>query len=184
MISSVSKSMIPISTYVGGPGDGDDGPSDDDSDYDDDDHGDRGRQGRDHDGDEGSRRGIKRKRKQYASSRSGPVLGAPKMPGLDPKNYFWNGKTAFLRYYIEKWRKLLDPMNYSPASAVNFMLSCVPKDKQHLISDCITLEEVLQELALHASDSTTHLLNIVEAMKSYKKRTKLCWPSSRKASRT
>merc|ERR1712126_475951 len=55
---SVSKSMIPISTYVGGPGDGDDDPSDDDSDYDDDDHGDRGRRGRDHDEDEGSRRGI------------------------------------------------------------------------------------------------------------------------------
>ena len=31
------------------------------------------------------------------------------MPGLDPKNYFWNGKTAFLRYYIEKWRRLLYP---------------------------------------------------------------------------
>merc|ERR1712082_67018 len=169
MISSVSKSMIPISTYVGGPDDGDDDPSDDDSDYDDDDHGDRGRRGRDHDEDEGSRRGIKRKRKQKASRGSGPVLGAPKMPGLDPKNYFWNGKTAFLRYYIEKWSKLLDPMNYSPASAVNFMLSWVPKDKQHLISDCTTLEEVLQELALHATDSTTHLLNIVEAMKSYKK---------------
>merc|ERR1712243_317659 len=100
---------------------------------------------------------------------SGPVLGAPKMPGLDPKNYYWNGKTAFLRYYIEKWRRLLDPLNYSPASAVNFMLSCVPKDKQHLISDCNTLEQVLSELALHATDSTTYLLNIVEAMMSYKK---------------
>merc|ERR1712089_13773 len=97
---SVSKSMIPISTYVGGPGDGDDDPSDDDSDYDDDDHGDRGRRGRDHDDNGGSRRGVKRKRKQQASRRSELVLGAPKMPGLDPKNYFWNGKTAFLRYYI------------------------------------------------------------------------------------
>merc|ERR1712089_94608 len=152
---SVSKSMVPISTYVGRPDDGDDDPSDDDSDYDDDDNGDRGRRGRDHDDDEGSRRGIKRKRKQKALRGSGPILGAPKMPGLDPKNYFWNGKTAFLRYYIEKWRKLLDPTNYSPASAVNFMLSCVPKDKQQLISDCTTLEEVLQELALHATDSTT-----------------------------
>merc|ERR1712089_1358 len=95
---SVSKSMIPISTYVGGPDDGDDDPSDDDSDYDDDDHGDRGRRGRDRDENGGSRRGVKRKRKQHASRRSGPVLLAPKMPGLDPKNYYWNGKTAFLRY--------------------------------------------------------------------------------------
>merc|ERR1711867_112000 len=150
-------------------GGGDDYPSDDDSDYDDDDIGDRGRRGRDNDGGDGSGRGIKRKRKQKASRWAGPVLGAPKMPGLDPKNYFWNGKTAFLRYYIEKWRKLLDPLNYSPASAVNFMLFCVPKDKQHLISDCTTLEQVLSELALHATDSTTYLLNIVEAMKSYKK---------------
>merc|ERR1712089_13685 len=122
---SVTKSMAPISTFVGRPDGGDDDPSDDDSDYDDDDNGDGSRRGRDRDDDEGSRRGIKRKRRQKALKGSGPAIGAPKMPGLDPKNYFWNGKTAFLRYYIEKWKKLLDPQNYSPVQAVNFMLSCV-----------------------------------------------------------
>merc|ERR1711867_248789 len=111
---SVSKSMIPILTYVGGPGDGDDDPSDDDSDYVDDDYANRGRRGKDHDEDEGSRRSIKVKRKQQASRRSGPVLGAPKTPRLDPTYYFWNGKTAFLRDYIGRWRQLLDPTNYSP----------------------------------------------------------------------
>merc|ERR1712041_31674 len=86
---AVAKSMAPISTFVGRPDGGDDDPNDDDNE-------DRGRRGRDQDNDEGSRRGIKRKRRQKASRGSGPVLGAPKMPGLDPKNYFWNGKTAFL----------------------------------------------------------------------------------------
>ena len=63
----------------------------------------------------------------------------------------------------------MDPQNYSPAQAVNFMLSCVPIDRKHLISDCSTLDEILQELALHTTDSTTYLLNTVEAMKAYKK---------------
>ena len=172
---TVQKSMAPISTVVGRPDGGDDDPSDDDSDYDDDDDNrDRGRRGRDRDDDEGSRRGTKRKRSQSmsrkrASKGSGPVMGAPKMPGLDPRNYFWNGKSAFLRYYIEKWKKLLDPQNYSPAQAVNFMLSCVPINKKHLISDCSTLDEVLKELAMHTTESTTYLLNTVEAMKAYRK---------------
>ena len=62
----------------------------------------------------------------------------------------------------------MDPTNYSPASAVNFILSCIPRDKQHLVSDCTTAEEALQELDLYATDATTHPINIVEAMKSYR----------------
>merc|ERR1712041_15703 len=49
---SVTKSMAPISTFVGRPDGGDDDPSDDDSDYDDDDNGDGSRRGRDRDDDE------------------------------------------------------------------------------------------------------------------------------------
>ena len=109
--------------------------------------------------------------RKKASKSSGPLMGAPKMPGLDPRNYFCNGKTAFLRYYIEKWKKLLDPSNYSPAQAVNFMLSCVPINKKHLINDCSTLDEVLKTLAMHTTESTTYLLNTVEAMKAYRKST-------------
>merc|ERR1711867_415831 len=75
------------------------------------------------------------------------MIAVPKMPALDPKNYYWNGNTAFLRYYIEKWRRLLDPRNYSAAQAVNFMLQCVPKDKQYIINDCNSLEQIVEKLA-------------------------------------
>merc|ERR1711867_384691 len=165
---SLSKSMIPISTYVGGPAHGDADPSDDDSGHDDEDHANKGTRERDHDNDEGSRESINMKRKKQVSQKSGPIVGSPKTPRIDPTYYFWNGKTASLRNYIGRWRQLLDPTNYSPASAVNFILSCIPRDKQHLVSDCTTAEEALQELNLYATEATTHPANIVEAMKSHR----------------
>ena len=181
---TVHKSMTPISTVVGGPGGGDDGPSDDDSDHDDDDddrdEGRRGR-GRDRDDDEDSRRGTKRKRSRSRSRDNGSrrstsrsrgskyTTAVPKMPNLDPKNYYWHGNTAFLRYYIEKWRKLLDPSNYSPAQAVNFMLQCVPIDKQYIINDCTSLTEILNKLSLYTTDEETFLLKTINDIKGYGK---------------
>merc|ERR1712240_747562 len=107
--------------------------------------------GRDRNDDDGSRRGRdhdkSRKRKASRSRDTAPrrsrsrsrdsrgIIALPKMPALDPKNYYWAGNTAFLRYYIEKWRKLLDPTNYSAAQAVNFMLKCVPDDRRYIIID-------------------------------------------------
>merc|ERR1711873_22128 len=138
---SVKKSMKPMSSRVGVPGRGggdDPHDSDDEGDHD---GGDKGRKGRDRDDDDdGSRRGRdhdktrKRKAIQSRSRDTSPrrsrsrsresrgIIAVQKMPALDPKNYFWSGNTAFLRFYIEKWRKLLDPTNYSAAQAVNFML--------------------------------------------------------------
>merc|ERR1711867_110214 len=180
--------MIPISTHVGGPahGDsknndedhanndrdhgndeahGDDDPSNDDSKHDDGDH---ANNDSDHANDEGSIECTSMKRKKQVSQNSGPIVGSPKTPRIDPTYYFWNGKTASLRDYIDRWRQLLAPANYSPASAVNFILSCIPRDKQHLVSDCTTAEEALQELGLYATEAKTHPTNIVEAMKSHR----------------
>merc|ERR1711895_379565 len=129
---TVQKSMKPISSIVGGPGGGgDDDPRDSDngSDHDDDDDRDEGRRRRDRDDDEDSRRGRdygssrKRKRSRSRSRDNGSrssrsrsrgskyTTAVPKMPNLDPKNYYWAGNTAFLHHYIEKWRKLLDPLS-------------------------------------------------------------------------
>merc|ERR1712082_589240 len=98
------------------------------------DDGDDGRKERDRDDDDGSRRGRdhdrsrKRKASRSRSRDTAPrrsrsrsrdsrcITAVPKMPALDPKSYYWSGHTAFLRYYIEKWRKLLDPSNYSAPS--------------------------------------------------------------------
>lgn len=91
------------------------------------------------------------------------------MPTLDPKNYYWNGNTAFLRYYIEKWRKLLDPSNYSPAQAVNFMLQCVPINKKYIINDCSSLTEILNKLSLYTTDEETFLLKTINKIKAYGK---------------
>merc|ERR1711873_107042 len=124
---TVKKSMKPLSSLVGAPrrGGGDDPhDSDDEGDCDD---GDEGRKGRDCDDDDGSRRGRdhdrsrKRKASRSRSRDTAPrrsrsrsrdsrgIIAVPKMPALDPKSYYWAGNIAFLRYYIEKWRKLLDP---------------------------------------------------------------------------
>ena len=144
---AVRNSMKPMSSRVGGPGRGGGGDPDDSDDDDDHDHESNGRRGRDRDdGDDSGRRrdrGNTRKRKanrdgseegsprrsESSSREPRGMIAVPKMPALDPKNYWWNGNTAFLRYYIEKWRRLLDPRNYSAAQAVNFMLQCVPEDK-------------------------------------------------------
>ena len=109
--------------------------------------------------------------RKRTSKSSGPMyaMGAPKMPSLDPRNYYWNGNSAFLRYYIEKWRKLLDPSNYSPAQAVNFMLSCVPINKKYIINDCSSLTEILNKLSLHTTDAETFLLRTINDIKAYRK---------------
>ena len=93
------------------------------------------------------------------------------MPNLDPRNYYWHGNTAFLRYYIEKWRKLLDPSNYSPAQAVNFMLQCVPIDRQYIINDCTSLNQILNKLSLYTTDEETFLLRTINDIKGYGKPT-------------
>ena len=187
---TVKKSMRPISSIVGGPGGGgDDDPRDSDngSDHDDDDDRDEGRRRRDRDDDEDSRRGRdygrsrKRKRSRSRSRDNGSrrsrsrsrgsryITAVPKMPNLDPRNYYWTGNTAFLRYYIEKWRKLLDPSNYSPAQAVNFMLQCVPDDRQYIINDCTSLNEMLDKLSTYTTDEETYLLKTINDIKSHDK---------------
>ena len=126
---AVKKSMKSMSSRVGGPGRGGDGDPDDSDDDGDHDHGSNGRRGRDRDDDDDSGRrrdrGNPRKRKanrdgseevsprrsESSSREPRGMIAVPKMPALDPKNYWWNGNTAFLRYYIEKWRRLLDPRN-------------------------------------------------------------------------
>merc|ERR1712163_65150 len=75
----------------------------------------------------------------------------------------------FLRYYIEKWRKLLDPSNYSAVQAVNFMLECVPDDRRYIISDCDSLKEMLDKLSTYTSDEGTYLLKIVNQLKNHSK---------------
>merc|ERR1711873_343866 len=165
---------------------GDDDPHDSD-DGGDHDGRDEGRKGRDRDYDNGSRRGRdydkSRKRKadqsrsrdtspRSSESRSGEsrgMIAVPKMPALDPKNYWWSGNTAFLRYYIEKWRRLLDPRNYSAAQAVNFMLQCVPHDRKYIINDCNSLDDMLRKLSTYTSDEGTYLLKIVHQIKSRSK---------------
>ena len=91
------------------------------------------------------------------------------MPTLDARNYHWSGDTAFLRYYIEKWRKLLDPSNYSAAQAVNFMLQCVPDDRRYIISDCTSLDEMLDKLSYYTSDEEMYLLKTINEIKSHDK---------------
>ena len=172
---TVKKSMKPISSLVGIPiRGGDDDPQDSSNGRDHDDNdGNEGRQGRDSDDDDNSRRGTNydrsRKRKRSRSRDNGSrrsrsrsrgskyISAVPKMPNLDPKNYYWAGNTAFLRYYIEKWRKLLDPSNYSSAQAVNFMLQCVPGDRQYIINDCTSLNEILNKLSTYTTDEETYL---------------------------
>ena len=178
---AVHKSMTPISTVVGGPEGGDDGHSNEDSDHDDnEDDRDEGRRekGRDLENDEDPRTATKRKRIPNRTRDNGPRRrtsrcrrSAPKMPGLDPKNYYWDGTTAFLHYYIEKWRRLLHPSNYSPAEAVNFMLSCVPTNKKYIINDCSNLTEILNKLSLHTTDPDTFLLRTISDIKAYPKPT-------------
>merc|ERR1711905_16062 len=97
------------------------------------------------------------------------IIAVPKMPNLDPRNYFWHGNTAFLQYYIEKWRKLLNPSNYSPAQAVDFMLQCVPEDKQYIINDCTSLDEILDKLTIYTTDEETYLLKILSKIKTHAK---------------
>merc|ERR1712163_71306 len=103
--------------------------------------GDGSGRGRDHDksrkrkADRSRSRDVSPRRSESRSGESRGMIAVPKMPALDPKNYWWSGNTAFLRYYIEKWRRLLDPSNYSAAQAVNFMLICVPGDGRYIISD-------------------------------------------------
>ena len=91
------------------------------------------------------------------------------MPVLNPKNFWWNRNTTFLRYYIEKWRRLLDPRNYSAVEAVNFMLECVPDDRRYIISDCNSLKEMLDKLSTYTSDEGTYLLKIIQEIKSRSK---------------
>merc|ERR1712240_432628 len=184
---AVKNSMKPMSSRVGGPGrsgGGDPDDSDDDGDHDHESNGRRGRD-RDDDDDSGRRRdrGNTRKRKanrdgseevspRRSESRSGEsrgMIAVPKMPALDPKNYWWNGNTAFLRYYIKKWRRLLDPRNSSAAQAVNFMLQCVPHDRKYIINDCNSLEDMLRKLSTYTSDEGTYLLKIVHQLKSRSK---------------
>ena len=184
---AVKKSMKPMSSRVGGPGRGGDGDPDDSDDDGDHDHGSNGRRGRDRDDDDDSGRrrdrGKPRKRKaersgseevsprrsESSSREPRGMIAVPKMPALDPKNYWWNGNTAFLRYYIEKWRRLLDPRNYSAAQAVNFMLQCVPDDRKYIINDCSSLEAMVRKLSTYASDEGTYLLKIVHQLKSHSK---------------
>ena len=97
------------------------------------------------------------------------MTAVPKMPNLDPRNYYWTGNTAFLRYYIEKWRKLLDPSNYSAAQGVNFMLQCVPDDRQYIINDCTSLDEMLDKLSYYTTDEETYLLKMINDIKSHDK---------------
>merc|ERR1712240_745543 len=182
---AVRNSMKPMSSRVGGPGRG--GDPDDSDDDDDHDHDSNGRRGRDRDDgyDSGRRRdrGNTRKRKanrdgseegsprrsESSSREPRGMVTVPKMPALDPKNYWWNGNTAFLQYYIEKWRRLLDPRNYSSAQAVNFMLQCVPEDRKYIINDCSSLEAMVRKLSTYASDEGTYLLKIVHQLKSHSK---------------
>merc|ERR1712115_290327 len=188
---TVKKSMKPLSSLVGvSRRGGDDDPhgSDDGSDHDDDDDdGNEGRKGRDRDDDDGSRRGRdydrsrKRKRSRSRSRDTGSrrsrsrsrgsrcITAVPKMPNLDPRNFFWTGNTAFLRYYIEKWRKLLDPSNYSAAQAINFMLQCVPGDRQYIINDCTSLDEISNKLSTYTTDEEIYLLKTINDIKSYGK---------------
>merc|ERR1711867_305231 len=120
-----------------------------------------------HDSSEDSRYCTNTKRKNQPSQKSGPVVGSPKTPRLDPANYFWNGKTGSLKEHIDKWKELLNQVNYSPASGVNFILSCIPGNKQHLVSDCTTADEALLELGLYATETTAHPTNIIETMKAH-----------------
>merc|ERR1712163_37643 len=111
---TVKKSMKPLSSLVGAPrrGGGDDPhDSDDGSNHD---NGNEGRKGRDRDDDDGSRRSrdhVRSRRRKRSRSRSrdaGPrrsrsrsresrsFTAVPKMPTLDPRNYYWAGNTAFL----------------------------------------------------------------------------------------
>ena len=113
---SERKSMNPISSRIGAPsggGDGNPDDSDDESDYDDEDE-EKGRRNRDTD--DGSRRNRdddrsgKRKRsrsrsrdtrsKRRRSSSRVPRgrTAVPKMPNLDPRNYYWYGNMAFLHF--------------------------------------------------------------------------------------
>merc|ERR1712239_16383 len=80
-----------------------------------------------------------------------------------------SGNTAFLRYYIEIWRKLLDPSNYSSAQAVNFMLQCVPGDRQYIINDCTSLNEISNKLSTYTTDEETYLLKTINDIKSHDK---------------
>merc|ERR1712240_158175 len=184
---AVKNSMKPRSSCVGGPGRGGGGDPDDSDDDGDHDHESNGRRGRDRDDDDDSGRrrdrGNTRKRKanrdgseegslkrsESSSREPRGMIAVPKMPALDPKNYWWNGNTAFLQYYIEKWRRLLDPRNYSAAQAVNFMLQCVPEDKKYIINDCNSLEAMVKKLVPHASDERTYLLKIIHKLKSHNK---------------
>merc|ERR1711873_288306 len=111
--------------------------------------------------------GPRRSRSRSRDSRC--ITAVPKMPALDAKNYYWAGNTAFLRYYIEKWRKLLDPSNYSHAQAVNFMLRCVPDDRRYIISDCTSLDEMLDKLSCYTSDEEMYLLETINDIKSHDK---------------
>merc|ERR1712243_66436 len=71
--------------------------------------------------------------------------------------------------YIEKWRRLLEPRNYSASHAVNFMLQCVPHDRKYIINDCNSLEDMLRKLSTYTSDEGTYLLKIVHQIKSRSK---------------
>merc|ERR1712240_874282 len=80
---AVKNSMKPMSSRVGGPGRGGGGDPDDSDDDGDHDHDNNGRRGRDQDDDDDSGR-----RSESSSREPRGMIAVPKMPALDPKNYW------------------------------------------------------------------------------------------------
>merc|ERR1712240_671687 len=121
---TVKESMEPISSYVCAPRRRESDDPHNSNDGNNSDEKDEGRRSRDHDRSRRRKRSRSRgrdtesRRNRLRSRGSRYITSVPKMPPLNPKNYWWNGNTKRLGYYIKKWKRLLDPRNYSAVEAV------------------------------------------------------------------
>ena len=89
------------------------------------------------------------------------------MPALDPKQFFWTGETALLRYWIQRWKNTLNSSLYSSQESVNFLYKCIPKLWQYVLDKCDTLDEICERLMMYTSNEDMYLLKAVESIKKH-----------------
>ena len=70
----------------------------------------------------------------------------PKLPELNPKQYWWNSDPTILRHQIAKWWLVLG--RYPSQASLNFLRACMDKKWHYLIDTSKTLKECLDKLEL------------------------------------
>ena len=66
---------------------------------------------------------------------------------------------------IQKWRKSF--VGYSPQEAVNFLRKCVPLEYYHVVDECKTLNEILENFASYTANEEMYLRKTMESLRTY-----------------